>query len=94
VVRGFRSADSIIPGPSVAPNNNGSEGSKATEDEKSTKPGIAMDFFCRLYQWRLNLKTKAISGEYLPGTDFSLDFPMINNQYTGMQHSYAYAPSG
>ncbi|KAK3133094.1 hypothetical protein QOZ80_6AG0532090 [Eleusine coracana subsp. coracana] len=91
VVRGIRSADSIIPGPSLAPNNSESKGSELTEDEKSAKQGISREFFSRIYQWRLNLKTKAVSGEYLTGTDFSLEFPMINNHYTGMQHSYAYA---
>jgi carotenoid cleavage dioxygenase-like enzyme len=53
--------------------------------------GTTEEFFFRLYQWRLNLKTKSVSGEYLTGTEFSLEFPIINNQYTGLQHSYAYA---
>ncbi|XP_062194124.1 carotenoid 9,10(9',10')-cleavage dioxygenase-like [Phragmites australis] len=91
VVRGLRSPDSIIPGPRLALNKYDSEGSELTEDNKSMKQGTNEGFFSRLYQWRLNLKTKAVSGEYLTGTDFSLEFPIINNQYTGLQHSYAYA---
>ncbi|TVU09155.1 hypothetical protein EJB05_42597, partial [Eragrostis curvula] len=91
VVRGLRSQESIIPGPRYAPNNNDSEGTEVTEDDNFTKHGIRTEYFSCLYQWRLNLKTKAVSGEYLTGTDFSMEFPMINNQYTGMQHSYAYA---
>lgn len=91
VVRGLRSPDSIIPGPRLALNKYDSKGSELTEDNKSMKQGTNEGFFSRLYQWRLNLKTKAVSGEYLTGTDFSLEFPIINNQYTGLQHSYAYA---
>lgn len=65
--------------------------SELTEDDKRMIETATEEFFFRLYQWRLNLKTKSVSGEYLTGTEFSLEFPIINNQYTGLQHSYAYA---
>ncbi|OEL19481.1 Carotenoid 9,10(9',10')-cleavage dioxygenase [Dichanthelium oligosanthes] len=91
VVQGLRSPDSIIPGPRLALNKYDSKMSQPTEDDKSIKQGTSNAFFFRLYQWRLNLKTKTLSGEYLTGTEDSLEFPMINNQYTGLQHSYAYA---
>jgi carotenoid cleavage dioxygenase-like enzyme len=55
------------------------------------KQGINEEFFSRLYQWRLNTKTKAVSGQYLSGTEFSMEFPVINDHYTGLHHSYAYA---
>uniref|UniRef100_A0A0D3H551 Uncharacterized protein n=1 Tax=Oryza barthii TaxID=65489 RepID=A0A0D3H551_9ORYZ len=88
VVRGFRAADSIIPGPRISLNKNDllSDPSKC-----SVKQGINEEFFSRLYQWRLNTKTKAVSGQYLSGTEFSMEFPVINDHYTGLHHSYAYA---
>jgi carotenoid cleavage dioxygenase-like enzyme len=91
VVQGLRSPDSIIPGPRLALNKCDSKISELTEDDKPMNEGTTEEFFFRLYQWRLNLKTKSVSGEYLTGTEFSLEFPIINNQYTGLQHSYAYA---
>lgn len=89
MVQGLRSPDSIIPGPRPALNKYGL--SELTEDDKHMKQEINEDFFFRLYQWRLNLKTNYVSGEYLTGTEFSIEFPTINNQYTGLQYSYAYA---
>lgn len=55
------------------------------------KQGIDEKLFSRLFEWRLNLKTKTVLGEYLTGTECSLEFPMINNHYTGVRHSYGYA---
>lgn len=68
-----------------------SERSERKGDDKAVKHGIREEYFSRLYQWRLNLETKAVSGEYLTGAEFSLEFPMINNHYTGLRHNYAYA---
>ncbi|KAL6655771.1 hypothetical protein ACP70R_006597 [Stipagrostis hirtigluma subsp. patula] len=90
VVRGLRSPDSLIPGPGPALHNGNTEKSELTGYDKSLKQGTKEEFLSRLYEWRLNLKTKAVSGEYLTGTEFSLEFPMINNQYTGLRHSYAF----
>jgi carotenoid cleavage dioxygenase-like enzyme len=55
------------------------------------KRGIDEKFFSRLYEWRLNLERKTVSGEYLTGREWSLEFPMINNHYKGVHHTYAYA---
>ncbi|KAL6846362.1 hypothetical protein ACP4OV_023810 [Aristida adscensionis] len=90
VVRGLCSQDSMIPGPRPVLNNHVSQKCELSEDDKSVKQGTNEEFFSRLYEWRLNLKTKAVSGQYLTGTEFSLEFPMINNQYTGLHHSYAF----
>lgn len=91
MVQGLRSPDSLIPGPRLAHNEYDSKISEPAEDNKSMKQGTSNEFSFRLYQWRLNLKTKSVSGEYLTGTEDSLELPMINNMYTGLQHSYAYA---
>uniref|UniRef100_A0A0D9XCG3 Uncharacterized protein n=1 Tax=Leersia perrieri TaxID=77586 RepID=A0A0D9XCG3_9ORYZ len=93
VIRGFRAADSIIPGPRISQSNYDllSGPSRYMRDDVLMKKGINEEFFSRLYQWRINIKTKAVSGEYLTGTEFSMEFPMINNHYMGSHHSYAYA---
>ncbi|CAL5088922.1 unnamed protein product [Urochloa decumbens] len=90
VVQGLRSPDSLIPGPRLALNKSDSKISEP-EDDHSMKYETSNDFLFRLYQWRLNLKTKTASGDYLTGMDDSLEFPMINNMYTGLRQSYAYA---
>ncbi|CAN6162337.1 unnamed protein product [Urochloa humidicola] len=91
VVQGLRSQDSLIPGPRFALNKSDSKISEPEEDDNSMKHGTSNEFFFRLYQWRFNLKTKTASGDFLSGTEDSLEFPMINNMYTGLRHSYAYA---
>ncbi|CAN6217312.1 unnamed protein product [Urochloa humidicola] len=91
VVQGLRSQDSLIPGPRFALNKSDSKISEPEEDDNSMKHGTGNEFFFRLYQWRFNLKTKTASGDFLSGTEDSLEFPMINNMYTGLRHSYAYA---
>jgi len=91
VVQGLRSPDTLIPGPTQALNKHDSKISEPAEDDESMKQGTSHEVFFRLYQWRLNLRTKTVSGEYLTGTEDSLEFPMINNLYTGLRHSYAYA---
>ena len=91
MVQGLRSPDTLIPGPTQPLNKHDSKISEPAEDDESMKQGTSNEFFFRLYQWRLNLRTKTVSGEYLTGTEDSLEFPMINNLYTGLQHSYAYA---
>ncbi|KAM0910752.1 hypothetical protein ACQ4PT_013944 [Festuca glaucescens] len=91
VVQGFRSADSIIPGPRLNKHNMLPEISELTKDGKTRKHEINEKLFSRLYEWRLNLETKTVSGEYLTGTEWSLEFPMIHNNYTGVRHNYAYA---
>jgi carotenoid cleavage dioxygenase-like enzyme len=90
-VQGLRSADSIIPGPRLNKHSIIPERPELKRDGKTMKQGIDENFFSRLYEWRLNLERKTVSGEYLTGIDWSLEFPMINNYYTGVHHSYAYA---
>ncbi|KQJ98059.1 hypothetical protein BRADI_3g34720v3 [Brachypodium distachyon] len=53
--------------------------------------GMDEEYFARLYEWRLNLKTGAVKGRYITGKDVALEFPVINNQFSGLHHSYAYA---
>ncbi|XBJ21601.1 hypothetical protein VPH35_000123 [Triticum aestivum] len=91
VVQGLCSADSVIPGPRLNKLGVLPERSQLTGDGNKMKQGISEKLFSRLYEWRLNREKKTVSGEYLTGRECSLEFPMINNNYTGVRHSYAYA---
>ncbi|KAI4990995.1 hypothetical protein ZWY2020_039366 [Hordeum vulgare] len=58
VVQGLRSADSVIPGPRLNKQDIVPERSELTEYDKAMKQGINDKLFSRLFEWRLNLKTK------------------------------------
>lgn len=58
---------------------------------ESSNQGLNEEYFSRLYEWRLNLKTRTVAGKYLTGTEIALEFPVINNKYVGLHHRYAYA---
>jgi carotenoid cleavage dioxygenase-like enzyme len=70
---------SIIMGPTLEHN------------EESGDQEMNEEYFSRLYEWRLNLKTKAVAGEWLTGTDVAMEYPFINDKYVGLHHRYAYA---
>ncbi|KAI5403281.1 hypothetical protein KIW84_050738, partial [Lathyrus oleraceus] len=45
----------------------------------------------RCYEWRLNMKTGEVKEKYLCGEKVVyMDFPMINENYVGIKHKYAY----
>ncbi|KAJ4830753.1 hypothetical protein Tsubulata_020784, partial [Turnera subulata] len=92
VVRGCRARTSILPGPDWGQDKtewfsrafkfgNSTEGSSSEED------GC---LFHRVYEWRLNMVTGEVKEKNLSGTDFSMDFPVINGEYTGLKHKYGY----
>ncbi|KAJ8644831.1 hypothetical protein MRB53_006579 [Persea americana] len=94
VVRGCRSLESIIPGPDMGHNkfewfSRGFKPNVVSEEnvDHSTEDGF---FFSRSYEWRLNMETGAVSEKNLTGTDFSMDFPMINEGFTGLRSKYGY----
>ncbi|KAK1631155.1 hypothetical protein QYE76_005470, partial [Lolium multiflorum] len=78
VVRGFRVPASIIMGPTLD-----------CIDDPSAQD-LNEEYFSRLYEWRLNLQSKASKGRWLTGTDIALEFPVINEKYVGLHHRYAY----
>ncbi|XP_066159724.1 carotenoid 9,10(9',10')-cleavage dioxygenase 1 isoform X2 [Oryza sativa Japonica Group] len=81
VIRGFRVPGSIITGITL----------EHTANEEPANQGPSEKSFPRLYEWRLNMKSRAVTGKYLTGTDVALEFPVINNKYAGLHHKYAYA---
>ncbi|KAI3698407.1 hypothetical protein L2E82_41928 [Cichorium intybus] len=96
VVRGCTANAAIIPGPvwgedkfdwfsrgfnfkNVASNN--------WNDQKAIEDGM---LFTSVREWRLNMKTLAVNERDVTGTEYSMDFPMINEDFTGLKHQYGY----
>ncbi|PNT68008.1 carotenoid 9,10(9',10')-cleavage dioxygenase 1 isoform X2 [Brachypodium distachyon] len=79
IVRGIRVPPSVLVGLNQAHLTSAND--QGTDEE----------YFSRLYEWRLNLKTGAVKGKYITGKDVALEFPVINDQFAGLHHSYAYA---
>jgi carotenoid cleavage dioxygenase-like enzyme len=98
VVWECRALDSIIPGPDAGLNKFEwfstrlkPINSRVTEDQDSgswsREDGL---LFSRCYEWRLNTRTGQVRERNLSGTEFSLDFPIINPNFTGVKNSYGY----
>ncbi|KAM4086460.1 hypothetical protein ACJW30_10G103000 [Castanea mollissima] len=88
VVWGCRALDSIIPGPHKGLNKfewfskrfkptNSIEG----DINSSQEDGL---LFSRCYEWRLDMQTGEVRERNLTGTEFSMEFPMINENFTGL----------
>ncbi|PRQ27514.1 putative 9-cis-epoxycarotenoid dioxygenase [Rosa chinensis] len=46
--------------------------------------------FTHLYEWRLNMLSGKVEERNLTGSEYSMDFPFINEQFTGLKHKYGY----
>ncbi|XP_011019809.1 PREDICTED: carotenoid 9,10(9',10')-cleavage dioxygenase 1-like [Populus euphratica] len=93
VVRACRALDSIIPGPDMGVDKFEwfSRRLKQVEsvDEYSSDSEDG-SLFSRCCEWRLNMKTGDVKERYLTGTEFSMDFPSINGNFTGVKNKYGY----
>jgi carotenoid cleavage dioxygenase-like enzyme len=58
------------------------------KDTSSPEPNE--ENFSRLYEWKLNLKTRTVAGKYLTSLDVALEFPVINDKFSSPRHRYAY----
>ncbi|KAJ0986089.1 hypothetical protein J5N97_004445 [Dioscorea zingiberensis] len=97
VVRGCRASESIIPGPEHGLDKFKwfSRGLTFREIEEEYcddhKDNLEEGFlFSRLYEWRLNIKNGCVRERYLTGREFSMDFPMINENFIGLRNKFAY----
>ncbi|KAF8036078.1 hypothetical protein BT93_C1924 [Corymbia citriodora subsp. variegata] len=98
VVWACRALESIIPGPDfgldkfqwfskrLKPIKSSEENVSATTEEEEEEGS----FFSRAYEWRLNMKTGETKERNLTGTKYSMDFPMINSNFTGLKNRYGY----
>ncbi|XP_062153962.1 carotenoid 9,10(9',10')-cleavage dioxygenase 1-like isoform X3 [Alnus glutinosa] len=94
VVWGCRALDSIVPGPDMGVDKFewfSRRFRPLNSDEKnmntSTEDGL---LFSRCYEWRLNMQTGEVRERNLIGTKFSMDFPIINEHFTGVQNRFGY----
>ncbi|KAK4486839.1 hypothetical protein RD792_006572 [Penstemon davidsonii] len=91
VVLACRARDSIIPGPDFGLNkfewfSKRFKHIGGSLDEKSEENSL----FSRVYEWRINLKSGDVKERNLTGTEHSMDFPMINEKYTGKENNFGY----
>ncbi|XP_047965722.1 carotenoid 9,10(9',10')-cleavage dioxygenase 1-like [Salvia hispanica] len=85
VVLACRARDSMIPGPDFGLNKH-EWFSKGLEQTGADAP-----FLSRVYEWRLNMLTGNVVAERnLTGTDYSMEFPIINDKYIGKICKYGY----
>ncbi|GMQ03445.1 hypothetical protein CsSME_00049239 [Camellia sinensis var. sinensis] len=89
-----RARGSIIPGPDLGLNKFEwfSRGFKPLNSTEENNDSSAQDslLFSRCYEWRLNMKTREVKGMNLTGTESSMDFPIINENFTGLKNKYGY----
>ncbi|XP_056167092.1 carotenoid 9,10(9',10')-cleavage dioxygenase 1-like isoform X2 [Syzygium oleosum] len=97
VVRGCRALESIIPGPDfgldkfqwfskrLKPIRSSEENVAPTTEEEEEG-----SLFSRAYEWRLNMITGEADERNLTGTKYSMDFPMINSNFTGLKNKFGY----
>ncbi|KAK0571518.1 hypothetical protein LWI29_017420 [Acer saccharum] len=94
VVWGCRALESIIPRPDLGLDKFEwfSRKFKPIEPVEESFDARTNDrlLFCRPYEWRLNMQTGEVKERNLIGTKFSMDFPMINGDYTGLKNKYGY----
>ncbi|CDP16200.1 unnamed protein product [Coffea canephora] len=93
VVMACRARGSIIPGPEFGSNkfewfSRGFKHIRSVDtSQKDLQDGA---FFSRVYEWRLNIESGEVKGRYLTGTEFSMEFPVINEKFTGVKNKYGY----
>ncbi|CAK9144524.1 unnamed protein product [Ilex paraguariensis] len=95
VMWAFKARGSVIPGPDLGLNkyewfSRGYMHMNSVEDngDNMTQDGI---FFSRAHEWRLNMKTTEVKERNLTGTKFSMEFPMINENFIGSKNKFGYA---
>uniref|UniRef100_A0A5B7CCU4 Carotenoid 9,10(9',10')-cleavage dioxygenase 1-like n=1 Tax=Davidia involucrata TaxID=16924 RepID=A0A5B7CCU4_DAVIN len=94
VVRGCKAKGAIIPGPEWGQDkfewfSRGFKPLNSIEENTDNSTADGLLFAC-VYEWRLNMKTDEVKERNLSGTEFSMDFPMINEDFTGVKHKYGY----
>ncbi|XP_073134611.1 carotenoid 9,10(9',10')-cleavage dioxygenase-like isoform X2 [Henckelia pumila] len=91
IVMGCRAQDSIIPGPDLGTDKFDwfSRGFSLVNppEKKEEEFGFLVG---RPYEWRLNTKTGEVKKRHLIEPQFSMDFPFINENFTGIKNKFGY----
>lgn len=93
VVRGCRALASMFPGPDWGMDkfdwfSRGFDFRELVDPHADKRGGY---LFTCAYEWRLNMETGEVQESNLTGTEFSMDFPFINADFTGLPNKYGYA---
>ncbi|KAL0311969.1 UNVERIFIED_CONTAM: Carotenoid 9,10(9',10')-cleavage dioxygenase 1 [Sesamum radiatum] len=93
IVLACRASNSIIPGPDFGWNkfewfSKGFKqiGALKEIDEESEDES----FLSRVYEWRLNMLTGEVAEKNLTGAEYSMDFPIVNENYIGNKNKFGY----
>ncbi|XP_022865403.1 carotenoid 9,10(9',10')-cleavage dioxygenase 1-like [Olea europaea var. sylvestris] len=92
VVLACRARDSIIPGPDFGLNKFDwfSKGFKDISPVEETDEKPQGSFFSSAYEWRLNMDSGDVKERNLTGTEYSMDFPMMNEKFVGLETKFGY----
>ncbi|MFQ6657755.1 hypothetical protein Gotur_027298 [Gossypium turneri] len=94
VMWGCRALDSIIPGPDKGQNKFDwfSRKLRPIKPIEGSMDAVSEDqlVFPRPYEWRMNKQTGDVKERNLTGTEYSMDFPFINEGFVGVQNNYGY----
>nr|GEZ17935.1 carotenoid 9,10(9',10')-cleavage dioxygenase 1-like [Tanacetum cinerariifolium] len=85
-----RARNSMLPGPDIGLNKFEWFSSRFT-NEKDSNLNADESLFSHAYEWRLNMETGEVKERFLTGNSLSMDFPMINENFTGLKNKYGYA---
>ncbi|XP_041018063.1 carotenoid 9,10(9',10')-cleavage dioxygenase 1-like [Juglans microcarpa x Juglans regia] len=95
VVWGCRALDSIIPGPDMGLNKfewffRRFKPINCKEEKNPSNSTEDGSLFTRCYEWRLDMQTGEVRERNLTATEFSMEFPIINGNFTGVKNKYGY----
>ncbi|KAJ8555479.1 hypothetical protein K7X08_012975 [Anisodus acutangulus] len=91
VVRACRARQSVIPGPSSSVNHFEKFYKWFKGETSSTDEFTKESTFPRVCEWRLNMKTGEVKEKKnLSGDEFAMEFPIINEKFTGFRNKFAY----
>ncbi|TVU12426.1 hypothetical protein EJB05_46070, partial [Eragrostis curvula] len=94
VVRGCRIVGSVIPSGRYRVDKSKLYGRAFLQPDRDSNdfdPSIDGILFSRPYKWRLNLKNGTANEGYITSDKVAMDFPVINEKFTGIQNKYGYA---
>ncbi|KAG8375584.1 hypothetical protein BUALT_Bualt10G0115700 [Buddleja alternifolia] len=88
VILACRACNSIVPGPDFGLKKFEwfSKGFKQMSDDESDDGSL----LSRVYEWQLNMQTGEVAEMNLTGSEYSMDFPMINEKYIGIKNKFGY----
>uniref|UniRef100_J3MBI8 Uncharacterized protein n=1 Tax=Oryza brachyantha TaxID=4533 RepID=J3MBI8_ORYBR len=94
IVRGCRTLDSVIPSGRHNADKSKCYGRAFLPADKNLQgfdPSVDGTLFSRPYEWRLNLKDGTTKEGYLTNENVAMDFPVINENFVGIENKYGYA---